>query len=93
MAAWTANGRRAFLDAIEHMDVIPPHAHFEQWAQGPGIKDVKYMNIHDMRNQIHANNADVWLEILLLGVALATAITIYRAFTAKSEEDEGGGGH
>ena len=93
VAAWLANGRRQFWDAMEHMDIIPPHGHFEHWSQGPGIRDVKYMNIHELRHQNHADNTDVWLEIITLGILLATAITVWRAFTAKSEEEEGGGGH
>ncbi|OGG18666.1 hypothetical protein A3D05_02205 [Candidatus Gottesmanbacteria bacterium RIFCSPHIGHO2_02_FULL_40_24] len=94
VAAWNANGRRAFWDAVEHMDVIPPHAEFEfpnPFLQGPPIRDVKYMNIHELRHLNHADNADVWVEILTLGILLATAITVWRAFTAKSEEEEAGG--
>ena len=68
------------------MDVVPPHAEFEHWdATEP-------YNIHKLRELNHASNADVWTEILLLGFALAVAMTIWRAFTAKSEEEEGGGG-
>jgi hypothetical protein len=90
VAAWMANGRREFWDVLEHEDVLPPHAHFYHYNWigdfGPTA------NIHDMRDICHANNTDVWTEIILLGAALAVAITIYRALTAKSEEEEGGGG-
>jgi len=88
VAAWTANGRRAFWDAVEHMDVIPPRTHFEHWANTLD----KFADVHTLRRLNHAENADVWTEIILLGVLLATAMTVGRAFTAKSEEEEGGGG-
>lgn len=87
VAGWNANKRREFWDAIEHMGVIPPHAHFEHWSNPFGISDV-----HKLRKLNHADNPDVWTEIILLGLGLATVMTLWRAFTAKSEEEEGGGG-
>lgn len=89
VAGWTANGRREFWDALEHMDVLPPHDHFYHYAPG-GIPEKS--DIHTMRKLVHATNPDVWTEIILLGFVLATAITLWRAFTAKSEEEESGGG-
>lgn len=85
--AWGANARREFWDAMEHADVIPPHAHFYAY---PGV-DSK-LNIHVLRDLAHANNIDVWLEIISLGVLLAIGITIWRGITAKDEEEGGGGG-
>ncbi|MBM3283510.1 hypothetical protein FJY90_04635 [Candidatus Gottesmanbacteria bacterium] len=89
VAAWTANGRRKFFDAIEHADVLPPQA--EAW----GYDIPEYTDIHELRKLNRADNVDVWIEIITLGIAMAVIITIWRGLTAKSEEEEesGGGGH
>jgi len=84
VAAWMANGRREFWDALEHMDVLPPHGHFYYY-------DVpEKTDIHTLRKMRHADNLDVIREIILLGGLLAIMITIYRGLTAPSEEEEGG---
>ncbi len=85
VASWLANERREWWDTLEHADVFPPNAHSYFY----NIDDK--VNIHTMRKWCHADNSDVWKEIIALGVLLALAITIYRAFTAPSEEEEGGG--
>ncbi|MBM3283123.1 hypothetical protein FJY90_02620 [Candidatus Gottesmanbacteria bacterium] len=90
VAAWTANARRKFIDALEHLDVLPPTA--EAW----GYDIPKGTDLHHLRKFLRADNVDVWVEILTLGIMLAFIITIWRALTAKSEEEEeggGGGGH
>jgi len=90
VAAWSANKRREFWDALEHIDLLPPHAEFEHWE----FKEP--FNIHKLRKLNHADNTDVWTEIITLGLMLAIAITLWRAFTAPSEEEGasgGGGGH
>lgn len=92
VAAWNANGRRKFFDALEHLDVLPPVT-----PSGPGSYTTQgpYKiphDIHELCKLNRAGNADVWTEIILLGVALAVALTIYRAVTAPSEEEEEGGG-
>ena len=86
VSAWLANGRREFWDAIEHMDVLPPHSHFYN------VYTDEIANIHTLRKLSHADNADVWKEFLTLGIGLALAITIWKALSARSEEEEGGGG-
>ena len=89
--AWMANGRREWWDAIEHGDVLPPHAHFYHYRTFDDS-----VSIHDLRKLAHADNSDVWREIITLGLLVALAMTIYRALTAPSEEEEGnsgGGGH
>lgn len=87
VAAWTANGRREFWDALEHADTLPPHAHFYMYNSAFSPND-----IHTLRKICHADNVDVWREIVTLGILLAVAITLYRAITAPSEDEEGGGG-
>ncbi len=87
VAAWMANGRREFWDALEHADVLPPHGHF-YYYDVPDKTD-----IHHLRRQDRADNMHVIREIVALGMLLAVAITIYRALTAPSEEEEGGGHH
>jgi hypothetical protein len=86
VASWLANERREWWDTLEHTDLLPPHAHFYAW-------DVpEKADIHTLRKICHADNKDVWTEIITLAALLAIAITIYRAVTAPSEEEEGGGG-
>jgi len=85
VAARLANGRREFWDAIEHADVLPPHAQFYGY---PHIEEK--WTIHDLRKKCYATNVDVFKEIIALGMLAALAITIYRALTAPSEEEEGG---
>ena len=88
VAAWTANGRREFWDALEHLDVLPPHAHFYHYALPEKI------DIHFLRKQNHAANFNVWMEILTYGLVIALAIQIWTAFkdSSKDEDGEGGGG-
>jgi hypothetical protein len=87
VAAWLANERREWWDTIEHADVIPPHSYF-YYYDTPGDKT----DIHTLRKICHAENDDVWKEILLLGALIAIAITIYNALTAPMEDEEGSGG-
>ncbi|MBI3955484.1 hypothetical protein HY338_03500, partial [Candidatus Gottesmanbacteria bacterium] len=88
VAAWTANGRREFWDALEHADVLPPHAHFYHYALPEKI------DIHFLRKQNHAANFDVWKEILFYGLLLAIVIQVWTALkdSAKDEDSGGGGG-
>lgn len=95
VASWNANRRREFWDALEHIDLLPPHDQFDHFGWET-FKDDPYMNIHKLRKLNHADNTDVWTEIITLGLMLAIAITLWRAFTAPSEEEGasgGGGGH
>lgn len=90
VAAWTANGKREFWDALEHADVLPPHAHFYHYGLPEKI------DIHFLRKQNHAANIDVWKEIIFYGLLLALVIQIWTAFkdSAKDEDGgDGGGGH
>ncbi len=89
VAAWMANGRREFWDAIEHQNVLPPHGHF--YYYNTNVRGEK-TDIHTLRKLAHADNSDVWKEIIMLGMLVALAMTVYRALTAPSEEEEGGGG-
>lgn len=90
-AAWMANGRRKFWDEIERKAILPPTGE----AYYYDLDEI--YNIHALRKSAHAEGIDVWLQIITLGLLLATLMTIYRALTAKSEEGEegggGGGGH
>ncbi len=89
IAAWTANGRREFWDALEHADVLPPHAHFYHYGSIP-----EKVDIHFLRKQNHAANIDVWKEILFYGLLLAIVIQVWTALkdSAKDEDSGGGGG-
>lgn len=91
VASWNANGRRRFFDALEHMDVLPPHGPKESTYDVYSAYRIPH-DIHELRKFNRAGNVSVWTEIIALGVALAIAITLYRALTAPSEEEEGGGG-
>ncbi len=86
--AWMANARREFWDALEHLDVLPPHSHFYHynWISPEG----NLQDIHKLREMCNADNISVWKEIIALGLLIAIAYTIYKALTAKEEE---GGGH
>ncbi len=88
VAAWYANSRRKFLDALEHLNIIPPT--HSAWGY-PNVAGLRPYNIHDLRRQARADNSDVWVEIIMGGFAIAVALTLWRAFTAKDEEEEGGG--
>jgi hypothetical protein len=88
-AAWNANARRRFLDTLEHARALP--------FTHEGTYDVQSVytfpnDIHSLKKLLRAENKDVWTEILLMGAALAVAITLWKAITAPSEEEEGGGG-
>lgn len=89
VAAWTANGRRAFWDALEHLDVLPPVG--EAWNYNVQQAYSIPHDIHELRKLNRAAGIDIAVEILTLGIALAILMTLWRAFTAKSEEEEGGG--
>ena len=87
-AAWNANARRRFLDTLEHARALP--------FTHEGTYDVQSVytfpnDIHSLKKLLRAENKDVWTEILLMGAALAVAITLWKAITAPSEEEEGGG--
>jgi hypothetical protein len=82
VAAWMANGRREFWDALEHLDVLPPHGQF-YYYNIPEKTD-----IHTLRRMCRADTMHVVREIIALGMLLALMITIYRALTAPSEEEE-----
>ncbi|MBI5452862.1 hypothetical protein HY945_05355, partial [Candidatus Gottesmanbacteria bacterium] len=84
--AWFANGRRKFWDMMEHYDVIPPN----EYCYYPGFD--KNYTIHNLRRLNHAEDHDVWTEIIMGTVALSVALTFWNAFTAKDEEESGGGG-
>lgn len=88
VAAWTANGRREWWDILEHMDVFPPNAHFYGYEHIAG----ENIDIHTLRKMCHADNVDVWKEIITLGILIALAMTLWRALTAPSEEEAAGGG-
>lgn len=93
--AWTANKRRRWYDAIEHLGILPPEA--EAWGYDivyldPTIEKKTPLDVKTLRRIDKADNIHVWREILLLGIALAVALQVYRGFTAPSEEEEGGGG-
>lgn len=91
VAAWNANGRRKFWDALEHLDVLPPVGEAKSTYLVQQSFEIPH-DIHELRKLNRASTEDVWVEIISLGLALAIAITIWRAITAKSEEEEGGGG-
>lgn len=83
VAAWHANARRKFVDTLGNYDVLPPlpdDYYTFSMQEGATLKELK--------EQLKATSNDVWIEFLLLGYLLALAITLYRAFTAKSEEEE-----
>jgi hypothetical protein len=88
VAAWLANGRREFWDGLEHADVLPPGGHFYYYNH---INDMK-VDIHHLRKLRHADNFDVWKEIIIGAALAAIAITIWKGLTS-SEEEGGGGGH
>lgn len=92
VAAWNANNRRKFFDALEHMDVLPPLPAEESLEKSlynvqSGCYNIPH-DIHSLRKANRAGNVDVWTEIITLGIILAFLITLYRAFTAPSEEEE-----
>lgn len=88
VAGWDANARRKFLDAVEHMDVLPPEP--EIYMDTASVNP--HSSIEEMRKDLKATNKDVLTEIITLGILIALAVTVWRALTAKSEEEEGGGG-
>jgi hypothetical protein len=89
VAGWMANARREWWDTLEHLNVLPPHGQFYYYnTNDRGDKT----DIHTLRKFAHAENSDVWREMILLGMVIALLIMIWRSLRAPSEEEEGGGG-
>ncbi len=85
VAGWHANNRRKYIDALEHLGVLPAEA--DAW----GYNIPEGTDIHHLKITGRATNEDVWIEIFTLGVAMAVVLTLWRSLTSKDEEEGGGG--
>lgn len=83
------NQLREFIDKavdaklIPHNAVNPLTGRRETWSE---------WNADVMYKRLGAVKANALYELITLGVLISLALTVYRAFTAKSEEEEAGGG-
>ena len=88
-AAWGPNEMKQFVDEVVTEGIVPHH------LKSP-FTGKKYFtsNWHGelLEERLGATTENVLYELITLGVLISIAITLYRAFTAKSEEEEGGGG-